>query len=149
MPLAGIAAVPASATVTVTNTGPLATSFTLGAERMSPPDWSISFVPATTPVLAPGRSAVVVLQATGAVDADGASLLVTARRDLDGATRAFAELDLVPAMPTPDLNGDGIVDGADLGVLLAAWGAGPSAADLNEDGVVDGADLGILLAAWD
>ncbi|HMN97079.1 MAG TPA: hypothetical protein PKC43_11450 [Phycisphaerales bacterium] len=46
-----------------------------------------------------------------------------------------------------DLNGDGVVDGADLGILLGAWGtAGPG--DLNGDGIVDGADLGILLGAW-
>jgi len=50
-----------------------------------------------------------------------------------------------------DLNGDGIVDGADLGILLSQWGPcarGPCVADLNDDGVVDGADLGILLASW-
>ncbi|MFO0963280.1 MAG: matrixin family metalloprotease [Phycisphaerales bacterium] len=48
-----------------------------------------------------------------------------------------------------DLNGDGVVDGADLGVLLASWGNNPgSPADLNGDGVVDGADLGVLLANW-
>ena len=46
-----------------------------------------------------------------------------------------------------DLNGDGVVDGADLGILLGAWGsAGPG--DLDGNGVVDGADLGILLGAW-
>lgn len=50
-----------------------------------------------------------------------------------------------------DLNGDGIVDGADLGLLLGAWGPCPSsccAADLNLSGEVDGADLGLLLGAW-
>jgi len=47
-----------------------------------------------------------------------------------------------------DLNNDGIVDGADLGQLLAAWGTDDSAADLDGDGTVDGADLGLLLAAW-
>jgi len=49
-----------------------------------------------------------------------------------------------------DLNNDGIVDGADLGLLLTSWGAvgAGSAFDLNRDGVVDGADLGALLAAW-
>lgn len=46
-----------------------------------------------------------------------------------------------------DLNGDEVVDGADLGLLLANWG-GSDAGDLNEDGVVDGADLGLLLASW-
>jgi len=48
----------------------------------------------------------------------------------------------------PDLNGDGTVDGADLGILLNAWGSDDAASDLNGDGVVDGADLGILLNAW-
>ena len=47
-----------------------------------------------------------------------------------------------------DLNLDGTVDGADLGLLLGDWGAGGGAADLNGDGVVDGADLGLLLGAW-
>jgi choice-of-anchor B domain-containing protein len=48
-----------------------------------------------------------------------------------------------------DLNGDGVVDGADLGLLLGDWGpCGECDADLNGDGAVDGADLGILLGAW-
>jgi hypothetical protein len=47
-----------------------------------------------------------------------------------------------------DLNGDGNVDGADLGLLLGAWDSSDAAADLNGDGIVDGADLGILLGAW-
>jgi len=46
-----------------------------------------------------------------------------------------------------DLNGDGVVDGADLGILLESWGRA-GIADFNNDGVVDGADLGILLEAW-
>jgi len=48
---------------------------------------------------------------------------------------------------TGDLNADRVVDGIDLGILLAAWG-GAGAADLNADGFVDGVDLGLLLAAW-
>lgn len=49
--------------------------------------------------------------------------------------------------PRGDLNGDGAVDGADLGALLSHWGfAGPG--DLDGDGIVGGADLGILLGAW-
>jgi len=47
-----------------------------------------------------------------------------------------------------DLTGDSTVDGADLGILLGAWGSADASADLNADGVVDGADLGILLGAW-
>jgi len=47
-----------------------------------------------------------------------------------------------------DLNGDGVVDGADLGLLLKLWGTDDAGADLNGDGIVDGADLGILLSNW-
>lgn len=47
-----------------------------------------------------------------------------------------------------DLNGDGLVNGADLGILLAAWGTNNTAADLNGDGFVGGADLGLLLSEW-
>ncbi len=47
-----------------------------------------------------------------------------------------------------DLNGDGIVDGIDLGMLLGAWNATEGPADLNGDGVVNGIDLGLLLGAW-
>lgn len=53
---------------------------------------------------------------------------------------------------SPDFNCDGMIDGADLGVLLSAWGPCPPrsdcVADLNDDGVVDGADLGELLSQW-
>ena len=47
-----------------------------------------------------------------------------------------------------DLNGDGLVDAADMGAMLALWGAAGSAADLNDDGVVDAQDLGLLLVEW-
>jgi len=55
-----------------------------------------------------------------------------------------------PSAPpsTPgDFNGDGLVDGQDLGVMLSQWGTDGSA-DLNGDGLVDGSDLGMLLANW-
>ena len=52
-----------------------------------------------------------------------------------------------PANPCPaDFNGDGIVGGADLGLLLAAWGS--PRGDLDGDGTTSGADIGLLLAAW-
>jgi hypothetical protein len=54
---------------------------------------------------------------------------------------------LTGAAPSPDLNGDGVVDGADLATLLAQWGTNGSA-DLNGDGIVNGADLAALLANW-
>ena len=42
---------------------------------------------------------------------------------------------------------DGMVNGADLGLLLSQWGL-PGLGDLNGDGTVNGADLGQLLSAW-
>jgi hypothetical protein len=56
-----------------------------------------------------------------------------------------------PGVPVPilgDLNGDGIVNGLDLGLMLSAWGASGGPADLNNDGIVNGLDLGILLSNW-
>jgi hypothetical protein len=51
--------------------------------------------------------------------------------------------------PVPgDLNNDGIVNGADLGILLSSWATFGGPADLNGDGFVDGADLGMLLSYW-
>jgi len=47
-----------------------------------------------------------------------------------------------------DLNADGAIDGADLGLLLGVWGTSDASADLTGDGIVDGADLGVLLGAW-
>jgi len=56
-----------------------------------------------------------------------------------------------PTDPPGDLDGDGSVNGVDLGLVFAGWGAcGPDAcpADLNGDGVVDGTDLGLLFIDW-
>jgi len=57
------------------------------------------------------------------------------------------------AVPDPvcagDINGDGQVDAADLGLLISGWGPNfGDAADFNDDDVVDGTDLGILLSLW-
>ena len=61
-----------------------------------------------------------------------------------------ATLDMTVDMATgnpADLNGDGVVNGADLATLLTQWGTnGP--ADLNNDGTVNGADLATLLTNW-
>ena len=50
-----------------------------------------------------------------------------------------------PSVPG-DLDGDGLVNGFDLAILLSAWGT--PAADLNGDGTTNGADLTSLLSAW-
>ena len=54
-----------------------------------------------------------------------------------------------PAQDPADLNGDGLINGADLAIMLGTWGACEGCvADLNFDGLVNGADLAILLGAW-
>ena len=49
---------------------------------------------------------------------------------------------------TGDLDGDGDIDGGDLGLLLAAWNTDDANADLNQNGNVGGEDLGLMLIAW-
>lgn len=52
------------------------------------------------------------------------------------------------AVPSPDIDGDGVVGGGDLGILLSAWDTPNVVADLDGDGAVGGSDLGLLLASW-
>jgi FG-GAP repeat/Regulator of chromosome condensation (RCC1) repeat/Thrombospondin type 3 repeat/Dockerin type I domain len=54
------------------------------------------------------------------------------------------ECELAPG----DVNGDGVVSGEDLAILLDAWGTANPIADVNHDGVVSGEDLAILLSNW-
>ena len=71
--------------------------------------------------------------------------------DLPGETLSALYVQLTvstgAAGPAADLNGDGRVDGQDLGILLAHWGQAGTA-DLDGNGTVDGGDLGILLSLW-
>ena len=85
----------------------------------------------------------------------GTAVISTSDEDISGETVHSITLTLrvtVGDSSNPgDINGDGIVDGADLGSLLAAWGPCPPPCpqDLTDDGIVDGADLGLLLSAWE
>ena len=47
-----------------------------------------------------------------------------------------------------DINADGFVDSADLGLIIGSWGSTNSLADLDGDGLVNSADLGIMIGAW-
>ena len=55
-------------------------------------------------------------------------------------------------IPCPaDLDGNGVVNSADLGLLATVWNSDGSAvegADIDGDGVVGPADLGLLIGAW-
>jgi hypothetical protein len=93
---------------------------------------------------------------TAGTDASGEFEIVlaaaTALSDVDGFevpyTASLATVN-VGGLADPDLNDDGDVNGADLGLLLGQWGPCDGAcADLNGDDEVNGADLGILLGSW-
>jgi hypothetical protein len=47
-----------------------------------------------------------------------------------------------------DINGDGLVNAADLGLMLADWDTTAPVADLDGNGTVNGGDLGLLLLSW-
>lgn len=54
-----------------------------------------------------------------------------------------------PTVANPsDINGDGAVNGTDLGFILADWGTGSGRSDLSRDGLVDGADISLVLVRW-
>ena len=65
-----------------------------------------------------------------------------------GQSNAAARLEIQPLPNPADINGDGIVDGADLARVLGAWGTDAPGGDVNGDGIVDGADLALVLANW-
>jgi hypothetical protein len=70
---------------------------------------------------------------------------------VDANTNGIPDICEGPTCNDIDLNLNGIVDGGDLGILLAFWGPVSPAfprADINKDGFVNGADLGIVLAFW-
>ena len=47
-----------------------------------------------------------------------------------------------------DLNDDGVVDAADIGLLFAVWGSDDPEADFDGDGTVGALDLGYVLGYW-
>ncbi|MFO0873594.1 MAG: dienelactone hydrolase family protein [Phycisphaerales bacterium] len=148
MPLAGIAGVPASATDHGDQHRPARHVVHARPERMSP-RWSISLMPATTPVPAPGRSA------RGGARGHGrstpmASLLVTATRSRRRA-HMRASRNSISASRDADAGPQRRRHRrrADLGVLLAAWGARPVGGRSAGTASSTAPDTGILLAAWD
>ncbi len=82
--------------------------------------------------------------------------LATSQRGTPNLPGSEAGATMTLTVPcSADLNGDGVVGGADLGMLLAEWGPCQSCetcqdcpADLTGDCQVGGADLGILLSSW-
>jgi hypothetical protein len=96
---------------------------------------------------------VVLASAAAAVAADRGreDRFVPRNDDFRASAERVASQGSSPDCCPADLNCDGIVNGADLGLLLSSWGSwGGSGvfADITGDGNVNGADLGLLLSAW-
>jgi hypothetical protein len=63
------------------------------------------------------------------------------------ASTVFAGAIPAGTPPIPgDLDGNGVVNGADLAAVLAYWGT--PAGDVNGDGTTDGSDLAVVLGNW-
>lgn len=104
-----------------------------------------------TPVGPGAESAVRAMVALDADVTDGPGLVIGGSFKSGPALDAYvSRLSTCPIPPTcapADLDCNGAVDSADLGLLLGAWGSsGP--ADLDGDGIVGPADLGTLLSEW-
>lgn len=67
--------------------------------------------------------------------------------DDNGNNSGSARVYTVESLCPEDLNGDGMIDTADLGALISGFGT-PGPGDVNFDGVVDTADLGALIIAF-
>jgi len=69
--------------------------------------------------------------------------------NLAQAAQLQYEIRVLPECANADINCDGLVNGADLALVLGNWGeCADCPEDLNDDGVVNGADLAIVLGGW-
>jgi hypothetical protein len=68
----------------------------------------------------------------------------------DANTNGIPDICEGPTCRDADLFRNGVINGADLGILLSEWGPAyaNTVSDINHDGRVDGSDLGFLLANW-
>ncbi len=99
----------------------------------------------------PGARWIGPLSAAGLVDRLGyVALRVVALRGAGAVNIDLLQVARAPQAQgsSPDIDGNGVVNGADLGVLLGDWASSEARSDLDGDGTVGGADLGVLLGAW-
>jgi len=78
---------------------------------------------------------------------DGSPTFVLASDKNFNAASQVTHFILLSVINDGDLNGDGVIDGADLALLLSQR-VGPGTGDLNGDGIVNAADLAIVLGRW-
>ncbi|MFO0828677.1 MAG: hypothetical protein U0572_11100 [Phycisphaerales bacterium] len=106
-------------------------------------------LPATPPFASQSIGPIVV---TTAAPAGSVICFTVGNHSVNWTECCFIELCAVvphsgPDCPPADLNGDGVVNAADLAILLGNWGS-PGLGDLNADGIVNAVDLATLLGMW-
>ena len=85
----------------------------------------------------------------GDEDVEQTARRIGTREQIEETERPYLVVEYEIGSTPGDFTGDGEVDGADLGLMLAVWGTCPGCPeDLTGDGVVNGADLGLLLSFW-
>lgn len=92
-----------------------------------------------------------VMREISAVSPDGSTIAVSGLYSDRFEYQSFLIHLNPPAACPGDTNGDNVVNGADLSVLLSQFGqsvAAGTGADFNGDGVVNGADLSVLLSSF-
>jgi hypothetical protein len=145
-----------TATATVANFGFTADQATLDVDSVQVPSGPFSYVGGAANGLGATPATLTFRfdpSGLAAATYSQVATIVTSDENIPGAASRSVTVTLsatidpgAPGNPA-DLNGDGVVDGVDLGVLLSGW-AGGGTSDLNGDGTTDGVDLGILLANW-
>jgi hypothetical protein len=151
---ANVGTTPVDTSIAVSNLGFTADQATMDIDEVQIPSGPFSLVSgATSGVGANAASVVVRFNPTGLSPGtyQATATIRTSDENVPGAVNSQIVATLVATLGgsanPADLNGDGVVNGADLGILLAAWG-GSGTGDLNGDGTINGADIGILLANW-
>ena len=151
---ASVGTTPVDVSIPVSNLGFTADQATMDIDQVQIPSGPFSLVSGTATGIGAAAAPVVVrFNPAGLAPGNyqATATIRTSDENIPGAANSQIVATLTAtiggnANPS-DLNGDGVVNGADLGILLAAWG-GSGTSDLNGDGTVNGADLGVLLANW-
>jgi hypothetical protein len=86
--------------------------------------------------------------AAGATLITDGAVIYTLNANIDGSVDDPSNICEVEDLPSPDINGDGAVNGIDLAYVLTYWGTSAAIADINRDGLVAGDDLATILANW-
>lgn len=97
----------------------------------------------------PSGRELVIMRTRPVTDCDGDGVLDCAA--IGSGASADINGDSVPddCQCISDLFADGVVNAADLGIVLSNWGSTlPTPADINEDGLVSAFDLGQVIGSW-